>query len=268
MEKARVLMDAAIKAARTDSEKQRIEMASQSLSLFDDFMKLREDLAAGRLAGLDQREKAYIDRLIGLGTKYEKQFAFGHGLNWANQRNVNCSYFNAFYKATYDDAARIAKGYTLLNPAVRQFRFSADEKKIGEKTNWQLVNFDDSKWRTTDVAVDTWSALGLHNYMGSAWYRTKFTLPEVPKGKKVWLWISATDGRVKVFANGKPISHVAQDGKKSESFSGHCQPVSFDVTESLAGGRELQLSLFCTREFLNELGTGGLLSPVAIYREK
>ena len=43
---------------------------------------------------------------------------------------------------------------------------------------------------------------------------------------------------------------------------------SFDVTAALAGQREAQISLFCTREFLNELGTGGLLSPVVLYREK
>src|SRR5205807_2360443 len=83
----------------TDIEKQRIEMASESLSLFDDFMKLREDLAAGRFVGLDQRSKAYVARLLKLGAKYEKQYAFGHGLGWANERNVNCSYYNAFYKA-------------------------------------------------------------------------------------------------------------------------------------------------------------------------
>ena len=65
----------AVDGERTDIEKQRVEMANQSLALFDDFMKLREDLAAGRLAGLDQRAKAYVDRLLKLGDKYEKQFA-------------------------------------------------------------------------------------------------------------------------------------------------------------------------------------------------
>jgi hypothetical protein len=269
MTKARTLMDAAIKAAKTDVEKQRVEMASESLSLFDDFMKLREDLAAGRFAGLDHREKAYIDRLVKLGARYEKQYAFGHGLNWATQRNVNCSYFNSFYKATYDDIARIAKDFTLVTPAIRHLRFATDEKKQGEKAGWAAPNFDDSKWRNTDCAVDTWSALGLHNYMGSAWYRTKLTLPALPAGKKVFLWIGATDGRVKVFVNGKHVPHVGPEGKKADDFTGYCQPASFDITSALDGTRkEQQLSLFCTREFLNELGTGGLLSPVVIYRDK
>jgi hypothetical protein len=269
MTKARTLMDAAIKVAKTDVEKQRIEMASESLSLFDDFMKLREDLAAGRYAGLDTRAKAYVARLLKLGARYEKQYAFGHGLNWAPERNVNNSYFNAFYKATYDDAARIARDYRLITPAIRSLHFATDDKKQGEKAGWAKPAFDDAKWRTTDVSIDTWSALNLHNYMGSAWYRTKLTLPAQPKGKKVYLWVSATDGRVKVFVNGKHVPYVGPKGEKADDFTGHCQPASFDITAALdANSDTQQLSLFCTREFLNELGTGGLLSPIAIYRDK
>lgn len=268
MKQALTLMEAARKAARTDIEKQRVEQAYQSVSLFDDFMKLREDLAAGRLAGLDQRAKDYVARLLQLGAKYEKNYAFGHGLAWAKDKNVNNAYFGAFYDQTYQDAGRIARDYTLLLPNVREFRFQQDKDKKGEKEGWFKTDFDDKAWRTTDAPVDTWSALGLHNYMGSAWYRTKLALPDVPKGKKLFLWVSATDGRAKVYVNGKHVPHLGPKGEKSDSFTGFCQPTSFDITDAAAGGREIQVSLYCTREFLNELGTGGLLSPMAVYREK
>jgi hypothetical protein len=105
--------------------------------------------------------------------------------------------------------------------------------------------------------------------MGAAWYRTRLNLPALPKGKKVYLWVGATDGRVKVFVNGKHVPYVGPKGEKADDFTGYCQPVSFDITAALDASRDAQqLSLFCTREFLNELGTGGLLSPVMIYREK
>ena len=42
----------------------------------------------------------------------------------------------------------------------------------------------------------------------------------------------------------------------------------YGALRKAATAGENQLALFCTREFLNELGTGGLLSPVVIYREK
>lgn len=265
--KARTLIDKAAAAAKTDVEKQRIEMASASLALFDDFMKLREDLAAGSFAGLDERAKAYIAQLLKLGAQYEKNFAFGHGLGWAKDRNVNSSYFSAFYEATYKDAARLAKDYRPLTPTVRHFRFNPDKDKTGEKEGWFKSDFDDAKWRKTDVAVDTWSALELHNYMGSAWYRTKVSL-DGNKGKKVLLWLGATDGRVKVFVNGRHVTHVGDKGAKADSFTGFCQPTTFDVTQEVGNGKEVTVALFCSREFLNELGTGGLLAPVRFYSEK
>ena len=46
-----------------------------------------------------------------------------------------------------------------------------------EINGWDTTNFDDAKWQATDCAVDTWSALGLHNYMGSLWYRTTVAVP-------------------------------------------------------------------------------------------
>ena len=46
------------------------------------------------------------------------------------------------------------------------------------------------------------------------------------------------------------------------------QPVSFDITDAVKLNAPCQVSIFCTRTFFNELGTGGLLGPAMIYREK
>jgi len=269
LDKAHELMKRARGAATTDVVKQRVEMAAASLALFIEFMELRERLSDGRFGDLESRAKTYVDHLVKLGKDYEKQYAFGGGLNWAKDKNVNSSYFSAFYEATYKDAARIHRDFVYASPPLRgPCRFAPDKENKGEKAGWTAPGFDDSKWQKADCMVDTWSALGLHNYMGSAWYRMRGPIAAVPKGKKVYLWIGATDGRVKVFVKGKHIPYVGADGKKADSFSGYCQPASFDVTSALTGFSDVQVSLFCTRETLNELGTGGLLSPVVFYREK
>src|SRR5262245_58885227 len=104
--------------------------------------------------------------------------------------------------------------------------------------------------------------------MGAMWYRTKIAVPPIPVGKKVYLWIGATDGRVKVFINGKHIPYVDAKGKTEDTFVGYCQPASFDITAGIKAGADNVVSLLCTREFLNELGTGGLIAPVVVYREK
>jgi len=100
------------------------------------------------------------------------------------------------------------------------------------------------------------------------WYRSAVKLLPVPKGKKVYLLISSTDGSAKVFINGQHIAYA--DVKKGElaEFDGYCQPASFDITSVIKPGAENQISILCTRTFFNELGTGGLLGPVVVYREK
>jgi hypothetical protein len=54
-----------------------------------------------------------------------------------------------------------------------------------------------------------------------------------------------------------------------EAFDGYCQPsgTGFDVTAALKTV-DNQFTILCERYHLNELGTGGLMGPVVLYREK
>ena len=57
-------------------------------------------------------------------------------------------------------------------------------------------------------------------------------------------------------------------GEEVGIFNGYCTPASFDVTDLLKAGKDNLISLLCHRNFFNEIGTGGLLAPPMIYREK
>ncbi|MFO0880598.1 MAG: DUF4838 domain-containing protein [Gemmataceae bacterium] len=267
---ARQRLEQAKAVAKSDAVKRRIALADESLALFEQFMQMRRDLAEGKWAGLGQGAQRYVERMEATAAKHRPEYAFSY-VPWAQGGkggSLNAIYFKAFYEATYLDAARVAAEKVLLTPTLRQWRWQQDAKKTGQSAGWAQPGFDDTRWPTTDVAVDTWSRLGLHNYMGSLWYRTTVKLPEVPTGKKVHLWIGATDGAVKIFVNGVAIPHVGPKGEKTESFTGHCQPTSFDITAAIKPGASNQISVFATRTFLNELGTGGLLVAPVIYREK
>ena len=82
----------------------------------------------------------------------------------------------------------------LTTPPLRAWRYAQDKEKKGEAAGWARPDYDDQAWKVTDPCVDTWSTLGYNNYMGSLWYRTRLELQTVPAGKKVLLWIGATDG--------------------------------------------------------------------------
>ena len=264
---ARRLMNAGRAACSSDAETARVKLADDSLATFEMLMQQRRDLADGRWSTLAGQVTAYRDRMIELGKQYEPQFAFTK-MGWTGEKTLNVIYFDAFYGATHNDAARVATQFNVIAAPLKQWRFQTDKDKTGEAAGWSKPEFDDSTWKTTDCVVDTWSSLGLHNYMGSAWYRMKVKVPPLIAGKKTFLWLGATDGRVKVFVNGQHVPHINDKGEKADSVSGHCQPFSFDISSAVKPAAENSISLFCTREIVNELGTGGLLAPAAVYVER
>ncbi len=264
---ARRLMNAGRAACTADAETARVKLADDSLAAFEMLMQQRRDLADGRWSTLAEQVTAYRDRMIELGKQYEPQFAFTK-MGWTGEKTLNVIYFDVFYGATHNDAARVAKQFKVIAAPLKQWRFQTDKDNTGEAAGWSKPEFDDSAWKTTDCVVDTWSSLGLHNYMGSAWYRMKVKLPPLIAGKKTFLWIGSTDGRVKVFVNGQHVPHINDKGEKADSVSGHCQPFSFDISAAAKPDAENSISLFCTREIVNELGTGGLLAPAAVYVER
>lgn len=270
MKKMRELLNAAIAKAKTKQEKFRVTIANESLVAFELYMKMRWDLAEGRFAKLDSDASAWVGRRHAMAERYRPQYAFsarqyGAGGIWGDNNGVD--FFNSWYKHTYDDAARIAKWFEVLTtPPLRQWRFEIDKDKKGESLGWTKLGFDDSKWRTTDPVVDSWSSLGYHHYFGRMWYRATAQIPAA-KGKKTYLWIGATDGTAKVFVNGKHVPYVAPDGKTADEFNGYMVPGNWNITEVLKDGAN-QITVLTERGFMNEVGTGGIMGPVAIYRER
>ena len=261
------LLATAERACERKRERDRVQMAVWSLRAFEKFMTLMHRLDRGEWDGLDKAVAEYRDLMIDLGEQYQSEYAFAK-MTWTGKETVNVRYFDAFFKATYDDAARIARDFKVLTARpLTEWKFLSDPMKKGEAAGWMKPDYGDADWKKTSVPLDTWSALGLHNYLGSAWYRTKVNVPAGDPANKTFLWIGSTDGLVKVFVNGTHVPYVGPKGEKADSFTGFCQPASFDISAALKAG-ENQMTLFCTREAVNELGTGGLLAAPVIYRKK
>lgn len=266
LKKARQLMNEAQAACKTPIEKQRVTLADDSLQLFELFMKLRSDQAEGRFDKLAAEADRWRKQILALGEKYKDQYAFTK-VPWT-PHTVGGAYFSEFYQKTYDDANRLVRQFALLTAKpLRDFRFQADKDKKGEALGWARPDFDDKAWKSTDVCLETWSTLGYHDWFKSMWYRTQVDVPAIPAGKRAFLWLGATDGSAKVFVNGKHVPFVDAKAKSSEEFNGYCQPASFDITAVIRPGTN-RIAILCTRTVFNELGTGGLLAPVVLYREK
>jgi hypothetical protein len=255
MKAARAALNEAQDACRTDMEKRRVALANDSFRQFELFMKMRGDLFDGRLAGLAADAAVWQKTQGELAAKYAGQCAFGQ---------YGAGYVSRFYLATYNDATRIATNFVVRSAPLRAWRYAVDKEKRGEALGWSKPDFSDQGWKTTDSCVDTWYALGLERYYGPVWYRTAVKLQPWASGRKIYLWISATDGNAKVFVNGKLTPYATN----AVEAAGYAQPFSFDITAAAQPGATNQIAIVGTRTGLNELGTGGLLGPVYVYGER
>jgi len=254
-------MDRTLAACRTAMEYRRVKIADDSLRQFELFMKLRRDFFAGKSATLEADADRWLVRHQSFAEEYKENLAF------ASWPAVN--YFTWFFEQPYRDMARVNREYAVLTtPPVNKWRYAVDKEATGEALGWQRADFDDQNWGTTDVSVDTWAAHGLMTYFGSVWYRTSAKLPDLPADKRVYLWIGATDGRARVFVNGQHVPFVNEKSEEVAEADGYCAAFSFDITDAVKPDAENRIAIIGTRHIINELGTGGLLGPVLIYREK
>ena len=273
LQAARRAMDEALGAARTPMEYQRIAIQDRALRQFERFMRMRTDLNEGRLAKLDLQCLEWLGTQIGLANEFSGNYAFSN-VYWT-PHTVGGHYFRNFAEKTYRDAARMAKEYKLASPPLREWKFTflkTEEPfsglKQGEAQGWQKPDFDDKSWKATDMGTETWADLGFMDAFGTMWYRQTVKVPKIEPGKKIFLWLAATDGRAKVFVNGQAIPYRNEKGEALEAASGYADPFAFDITQAVKSGAENQITIAGTRTFVNELGTGGLLGPAYLFHEK
>lgn len=261
--KMRVLLDAAKAAASTDAERKRVELADDSLLLFEDFMGMRWAFVEGKVAGLDKRGEAYKKRATALAEKWESASAFAK--TYYEPGGIYAKYFWSFQEPSYSDGARLVKT-NVVDAVVTEMRYEVDKKNEGDRTRI-AADFDDAAWPKTNIAVDTWSTLGLHDYFGSLWYRAKVSLKEAPpRGKRALVWVGDADGKVRVFVNGKEARYAKRPGGPPTA-EGFVAPMGFDVTDLLRSG-ENTVAVHARRMTVNELGTGGLDAPILVVHER
>ncbi len=262
LKEARAAVNEALKlsGSPTGVEHRRVKLIDESLGAFEQFMTMRRDWATGRLEGLAADYALWRSTITNLNARYNSLSVGGdYG---------TVSYPDRFYGIAYKEASRVTRELAPLAAPLVRWQYCLDKEENAEALGWTKPEFDDSAWKTTHVVMETWSTLGHHNTMGRMAYRTTAHLEAAPAGKKAFVWIGSTDGSAKLFVNGQHVKYVKPEkGEVVDAFSGYCAPAQFDVTSVVKPGAN-QLTILCERKWLNELGTGGLMGPVMVWREK
>jgi hypothetical protein len=256
-------MDEALSACETVPEYRRVVIADESLRQFERWMKMEEDLAEGRFKNLAKDYERWWNICNDLIGRYRDNCAFYSPLSYRREGLEEHGKF-------FGEATRLDTDFVrLVKHPLKEWRYRADTNGVAANEGWLKPETDSAGWKTTDVTLDTWSYLGFHNYFGKMVYRSEVNLPTVPQDKGVYLWLACFDGSAQVFVNGVPVPY--QGGKDSEQkmeASGHAASAVFDITAAARPGEKNDVAILCDRKKLYEVGMGGLLGPVMIYRDK
>ncbi len=297
------LIQEARRLAPDGNDGQHVRLAWLNWEMWKETMYIRSDLLNGsrwNTVGTRATEWPIKQKML------EKEYGSWKCFNF--HENYSIRIFNGRYRAMSVAAEKIAKtGNILLKRPHRQMKFlpidmvsltnmagagsmepakrrayadvlaSYLETNSVEQlmSNFASVGFDDSKWSTTDIGIETWSTLGLHNYVGRMLYRTELTLDkpvEKKDGKRVWLWIAVADRNTEVFVNGKRCLGARDDtyqpgDELTEKVDSGWTPRRFDVTDAINGEKNTIAIIADRTETIGELGIGGLMGPITVFEQ-
>lgn len=145
--------------------------------------------------------------------------------------------------------------------------FQFDPEDVGERHGWFKLAYDPRRdkwgkaviyrWWERNTVGRNWKEKHGKDYDGVAWYRTYFTPPELPGGRRITLLFGAVDESCKVWLNGKLVGehpYVKPDDWKT--------PFEFDVTDFLVEGRN-----HITVRVVDNGGMGGIWKLIWLLAE-
>lgn len=241
-------IDGAKKLARTERVKDAVAMAEAGLKCAQLFMDIWNNIGTCRFvaAGKAQADlKTHVSEMA----KHTEP-------NWVHERYA-FGYYTRFVSLTVDaGAAALSDGGELVVQLPDEWRFQKDPERVGESQKWWQPDHIDRDWPLLGTFSKSWSDNGLGDYQGDGWYRTTFILPNPLPSGELRLWFGGFDYNVEAYLNGQRLG----------GWLGFAKPAEFaDVGKHLRPGIN-HIAVKVSAGDLGELGTGGLMMPVMIYK--
>ena len=237
------LFDAALAAAETEEEKERVRVARFPLDQLGKFLELRERQFAFDFTGALRLYEESVAKRAAMRDRHQALVNYGavHMLRrfFENPLRESVKYTSSPYRMIF---ALPDEMTTVFDPWNR-----------GADMGFARADVKDAGWLKTKTYSMPWSAQGLMSYaLGSVWYRVH--LPEI-KEETVGLLIGGGDSVVRVYVNGEYIG-MGQ---------GFAKPFAFDLTGSIHKGKGNFLAIQVERRGNSELGTGGVIYPSFLF---
>ncbi len=117
---------------------------------------------------------------------------------------------------------------TIKHPLDGEWEFRLDPNNEGEAQGWRLPTASRNGWSTVTVP-HTWQiSEDSAGYLGTAWYRRRFEVPESWSGKIIRLEFEAVFHSAVVWVNGQPVGSHLRKGYTS---------FALDISNAVLPGR-------------------------------
>ncbi|HUT60608.1 MAG TPA: beta galactosidase jelly roll domain-containing protein, partial [Phycisphaerae bacterium] len=252
-------IEEARRLAKSGRAKEAVAMAEAGLRCAELFTQIHKSTFGFEFIAAEKAQEQLKAHVAMMAAKPEP--------HWAHERYA-WGYYARFTGRTVDGGAKILKdGGQIVVRFPDVWKFRKDEKAVGVAQGWFKPGHSDADWQDFATVTKSWDDQGLGWYHGDAWYRVKFTMPAEEKTRAearttngdLRLWFGGFDYNVDVYLNGHSLGEKRGFATPAEfSLHGIAQHLNF-------GGRNTLVVRVSSGD-LAELGTGGLLKPVMIYR--
>lgn len=170
-------------------------------------------------------------------------------------------YWRIFHQPTFEDAERLDNEGTRLMEFPDVWKCYFDDTLIGESLNLQDPRSPKSTWLDFKTYSATIDEQGFPYYRGNIWYALDVEIPEfsLDDNEHLFLWFGGNDNDTRVFIDGQLAG-----GFHTANF----QPREVAVTPHIRSGARHHVVVAVNNQAIHELGTGGIMRPVTLYRRK
>lgn len=237
------LFDAALAAAESEAEKERVRVARFPLDQLGVFLELRR--------------KQFAFDFTGALKLYEDSIAARMAMRERKEGQVSAAamrMLNRFFERPLRESVKYTTApYRMICALPDEMTTGLDPWNRGAAMGFARADIDDAGWLKTKTYSTPWSVQGLMPYaLGSVWYRVR--IPAI-REENVGLLIGGADSVVRVYANGTYVG-MGQ---------GFAKPFAFDLTGLVHADRENFLAIQVEHPSNSELGTGGIVYPSFLF---
>ncbi|MBP1989833.1 DUF4838 domain-containing protein [Paenibacillus eucommiae] len=168
-------------------------------------------------------------------------------------------YIDIFWKYQIEQAyERVTNGSQIVAKLPDEWSVMFIPGGNGEKLGLWKTGVGTKSWKKLKTYSDSWSNQGLRYYKGEVWYRTSVNVQAAYQDKPIRLWFGDIDETPRLWVNGKEIQ------PKSTGIA-TVIPWEYDVSTVIKFGQKNDIVVSVNNEYLDELGTGGIVGPGVLW---